>query len=164
MSERKKILIVSDTHGNTYNLYEAIKKEAPFDTLLHAGDVCQDVEDIEAMAGAPYVACACVRGNCDMFSGLPESRDMVLGGVHVHMEHGYWPPVREDSTLEKAKRIGAQVMIYGHTHKPEIRQKDGIWIINPGSLTRPRQADGRYTYIVMTIGSEGTPSFELRSV
>ena len=41
-----KILVVSDTHGNLMNLREAMRIEAPFDMLMHLGDICHDEEAV----------------------------------------------------------------------------------------------------------------------
>lgn len=157
-----KILIVSDSHGSTRYLYDAIEREKPFDMLMHLGDVCGDEDEIEMLAGAPQIPCAMVAGNCDMFTRLPDKRDMVLHGVHIHMEHGNWPPVRDELLTKRAP--GAQIMMFGHTHKPEIREVNGIRVINPGSISRPRQADGLHTYIVMDLNSDGSYAFTLKAI
>ena len=63
-----KVLIVSDTHGRDENLEIAVNREAPFDMLVHCGDVEGREFYIEALADCP---CSIVSGNNDFFSDLP---------------------------------------------------------------------------------------------
>ena len=55
-----KVLIVSDTHGQDENLEETVLREAPFDYLIHCGDVEGREIFIEALAECP---CTIVAGN-----------------------------------------------------------------------------------------------------
>lgn len=159
-----KIMIISDTHGYMGNFLKAYEKEKPIDMLFHLGDFSGDKEAFEEIIG-PACAFAVVTGNCDMFSrGVPESRDFGIGKHRIHMEHGYWPPVTESSIRKRAERTGADIMMFGHTHRPELKIIDGITVLNPGSLTAPRQPDGKHTYAIMTVDSEGEAAFQLKSV
>ena len=63
-----KVLIVSDTHGQDENLEETVLREAPFDYLIHCGDVEGREIFIEALAECP---CTIVAGNNDFFTDLP---------------------------------------------------------------------------------------------
>jgi putative phosphoesterase len=36
------------------------------------------------------------------------------------------------------KAAGFQAVIYGHTHRPEVKNRRGVWFINPGSAASPR--------------------------
>ena len=47
------------------------------------------------------------------------------------------------------------MVIYGHTHRPVITEENGIKVLNPGSLTYPRQEGRKYTYIIMEIDEKG---------
>ena len=44
--------------------------------------------------------------------------------------------------------------MYGHTHTPVVEEENGILVINPGSLTFPRQQGRRPSYAVMEIEEE----------
>lgn len=72
-----KVLIVSDTHGRDSKLEEAVLREAPFDYLIHCGDVEGREFFIEAFAESP---CCIVAGNNDFFSDLPKEEEIILGG------------------------------------------------------------------------------------
>ena len=57
------------------------------------------------------------------------------------------------------------IAMYGHTHVPYLEEDpDDITILNPGSISKPRQADHRYTYMVMEIDDEDEVTYELRYV
>lgn len=156
-----KILIVSDSHGNFYNLETVVSREAPIAMLLHLGDLQADRQELEIRTGCD---CRVVAGNCDAFSfdKLPDHLTIPIGKHVVHMEHGYWPPMREDRIEARAKEFGADIMMYGHTHRPELRKKGDILVLNPGSISRPRQADGRPSYAVMNVDSEGEAEIEIK--
>lgn len=54
--------------------------------------------------------------------------------------------------------------MFGHTHRPVIQVEDEITLINPGSISYPRQQDGKCTYIIMKISDSGEFTFELKRV
>ena len=75
-----KVLIVSDTHGQDENLEETVLREAPFDYLIHCGDVEGREIFIEALAECP---CTIVAGNNDFFTDLPYEEEVTLTGVQT---------------------------------------------------------------------------------
>ena len=56
------------------------------------------------------------------------------------------------------------IVMFGHTHRPVIQVEDEITLINPGSISYPRQQDGKNTYIILEISDSGEFTFELKSV
>ena len=51
--------------------------------------------------------------------------------------------------------------MFGHTHKPYMEEDNELLVLNPGSLSLPRQEGHRPTYIVMEIADDGQISSEL---
>ena len=51
--------------------------------------------------------------------------------------------------------------MFGHTHKPYLDTEDGITILNPGSLSYPRQEGRRPSYMIMTIDEAGEAHYEI---
>ena len=145
-----KILIVSDTHGSFYELKHVIAAEQPIDVLIHCGDICGD---LSAAIGRPAYHIHAVAGNCDFPGRFPGEEIFALGDHRVLLVHGHRHGVRRNNDLlvRAAKDNSCDVVFYGHTHVPESISTDGIYICNPGSLTRPRTEDGRPSYAVMTI-------------
>ena len=54
--------------------------------------------------------------------------------------------------------------MFGHTHRPVISVEDEILLINPGSISYPRQADKKCTYIMMEVLDNGEVGFKLKSI
>jgi putative phosphoesterase len=121
--------------------------EQPYDLLLHLGDISYGREEIASFAAAPM---RLVRGNNDTFlRDVPISQDFTLGAFHIFMTHGHcqMPMVTLEFLKKEAVLHGANVVLYGHTHRPAFAIKDGIAFINPGSLSCPRQEGRNPTYI-----------------
>ena len=53
--------------------------------------------------------------------------------------------------VNAAKAKDCRVALYGHTHVPMIEHDKDVLVMNPGSLTYPRQEGKRPSYIVMHI-------------
>lgn len=143
-----KILIVSDTHGRDENLEKAVYREEPFDYLIHCGDVEGREIFIEALVDCP---CCIVSGNNDFFSDLPREEIIDLAGKKILVTHGHTYGVSggTDGIVEAARARGCEAVLFGHTHYPEIKMQEGILVINPGSLTFPRQRGRKFSYAVM---------------
>ena len=143
-----KILIVSDTHGRDENLEKAVYREEPFDYLIHCGDVEGREIFIEALVDCP---CCIVSGNNDFFSDLPREEIIDLAGKKILVTHGHTYGVSggTDGIVEAARARGCKAVLFGHTHYPEIEMQEGILVINPGSLTFPRQRGRKFSYAVM---------------
>ncbi len=155
-----RILIVSDTHGRTGMFDLALQKAGKIDALFHLGDVEGSEGYIEAAAGCPVYL---VAGNNDFYSELPYELLLRVGGHKILMTHGhtYYVSRNRNRLKEAAKRRGADIVMYGHTHYPEIDYTDEIIALNPGSLTYPRQEGRRPTFIVMEIAENGEVEFQL---
>lgn len=149
-----KILVVSDTHGRDSNLEEVVEQEAPFDMLIHCGDVEGREFFIEALADCP---CHIVSGNNDFFSDLPREEEFYVGGRKVLLTHGHYYGVSMDLSglIEEAESRGCQAVFFGHTHKPVILEKNGVLAINPGSLVYPRQQGRNPSYVVLKVRGNG---------
>ena len=158
-----KILIVSDTHGSLHNFDTVIEREKEVDMLLHLGDVEGDDDYMETVMDCPVHI---VGGNNDYFSRLPGEMEIRIGSHKVFLTHGHGYHVSVDTRrLKQAARArGADIVMYGHTHRPEIDLEDDVKVINPGSLPYPRQAGRKATYVIMEIGNTGTAEFYLKYV
>ena len=52
--------------------------------------------------------------------------------------------------------------MFGHIHAPIVARADGVTIVNPGSISLPRQSDGRPTYIVMNVEEGREPEYIIK--
>ena len=156
-----KVLIVSDTHGKDEKLEEAVMRETPFDYLIHCGDVEGREVFIEALAECP---CTIVSGNNDFFSDLQREEEIELAGHRILVTHGHYYGVSMDiyGLVDEAKSRNVQIVMFGHTHKPVAEVRDGVLVINPRSLSYPRQEGRKPSYAVMEIEEGKEPEVELR--
>lgn len=155
-----KILIVSDTHRRDENLKTVIEKTSPIDMLIHLGDV-EGSED--KIAGWVNEGCLLemVAGNNDFFSALDREREITIGKYHVLLTHGHYYNVSlgPDHLFEEAKDRKIDIAMFGHTHRPFMEVRDGVTVLNPGSLSYPRQEGRKPSYAVMEIDRYGEAHF-----
>ena len=149
-----KVVIVSDTHGSHRNLEKVLEEEKPMDMLIHLGDVEGGEDYITALADCPTHI---VRGNNDFFSDLPGEEEFMMGGYHMFISHGhyYYVSMGEERLKEEARARGADIVMYGHTHKPTLTREEDLITLNPGSLCYPRQPGRKPSYMIMQIDSNG---------
>lgn len=132
-----RILVFSDTHGVTDSCIHIISKlkHAGIDLILHAGDYTRDAEDLSYIF--PEIRIEYVRGNND-FTRTPS--DLVIDAENhkIFLTHGHGYRVKSESdyaTLaEKARSLGCDTAVFGHTHMPYLGKNDGITVLNPGSI------------------------------
>lgn len=155
-----KVLIVSDTHGKNFNLLKTMERVSPIDLLIHLGDFEGGEDYIKSIANCPVEM---VSGNNDFFSTLPKEVIMRIGKYVVLLTHGHRYGVNYGTTnlLETAQKNHIDIVMYGHTHVPMINHIEDVWIINPGSLTLPRQNGRKHTFIIMEIDQDGEVHFTL---
>lgn len=155
-----KILIVSDTHGKHENLRKIIWNVSPIDMLIHCGDTEGGEDRIAEMAGCP---CEIVAGNNDFFSQLPAECDFMLGRYKVWLLHGhnFYVSMGPEHLIEEARARGVDIVMYGHTHRPSVELTDGLYVVNPGSVSYPRQDGRKPSYIIMELDSEGEAHFTI---
>lgn len=156
-----KILIVSDTHGKDENLEQVISMRKPFDCLIHLGDVEGSEDYIPVLAECPTVHM--VSGNNDFFSDLPRELEFELEGYKVMITHGhyYYVSLNTGEICRQARARGIDIVMFGHTHKPHLEILEDVTILNPGSLSYPRQSGRRPSYIWMEIDEDGEAHYEV---
>ena len=154
-----RVMIISDTHGRHEAFDKALEQAGDIDMLLHLGDVEGGEEYIEAVAGCPVCM---VAGNNDFFSFLKKEREFTLAGKKIFMTHGhnYYVSVGTEEIRRAGLVRGADIVMFGHTHRPYFEQDDKITILNPGSLSYPRQPGRQGSYMIMEIKSDGQVDFE----
>lgn len=153
-----RVLIISDSHGRTENIEVLSKTEGNFDLVIHCGDGIGDFDHISELFNCRVTG---VPGNCDLFSREPAMLNLNIEGKIIHIEHGHRLPVfSESALLDFAERNGYDVVLYGHTHHQLVINRGKYRVVNPGSISRPR--DGYPSYIIMTTDGKGGLSFETK--
>ena len=150
----KQALIFSDSHGNVDKLLEVVKRYPKAEAVFHLGDVEGDADRIRYCTSYPVYM---VRGNCDYISDLPQQIVTTFGGKKIAMCHGhrYINYGGVDTFRYWALEQEADIAMFGHTHVPFLEQSSKLTLINPGSISRPRQEGHIPTYAVMEIDDKG---------
>ena len=150
-----RLLVISDTHGRSALIDRVLRLESGAKEVFFLGDVVRDIEDtvFEYTDRNFHI----VRGNCDYFCDYPvfDVVDYKAEGACVYFTHGHNHFVKSgtEDILKAAKSVGANIALYGHTHIANIEYRDGVYIINSGSLALPR--DGAASYAVIDITKAG---------
>ncbi len=154
-----KIMIVSDTHGKHENLNAALRKEGPIDRLIHLGDAEGYEDYIEGQAQCPVDI---VAGNNDFFSQLPQEKEIFIGKYRALITHGHYYRVAMGTEYIKDEAVarGVDIVMFGHTHRPLLDCGSEVVVLNPGSISYPRQEGRRPTYMTMFLNDDGDAVFE----
>lgn len=131
-----EILVLSDSHSSMSFMRFCVDKLKP-DQIVHLGDHFDDGQAIAELYS--HIRVHQVPGNCDGLRFNASQPDVLcydIAGVRFFMTHGHKHGVKSgDSMLvSAAKEMGAQVVLYGHTHVADCYETDdGMWVMNPGS-------------------------------
>lgn len=156
-----KILIISDSHGRNNIMDKVIEQEAPLDLIIHLGDLEGGEDFLEAIAPCP-VEMVC--GNNDFFTPYPREKIIDIGRYRALLCHGhhYCVSTGTDRLVQMARQQGCNLVMFGHTHRPVIEPDGDVTVINPGSISYPRQENHQPSYIIMHINDRGKTSFNLK--
>ncbi len=146
-----RIIVVSDSHRRISLLEEVAERhQDDMDYMIFLGDVLDDAAYLPEWF--PNIKLCTVRGNCDYSADAPLTGLLKAGGKRVFYTHGHQYFVKQGTaTLEKVARAeGADVVLYGHTHLPHAEYKDGLYILNPGSIGNPREGKPSYGIVDIT--------------
>ncbi len=144
----KKLLLLSDTHGNRKGVEELFPLFEENDYIIHLGDGASDMREVALRYPDKLYQCA---GNCDLFSPQPQEGVLEIEHLKIFYCHGHKYGVKRELTAlaQEAKARGCDIALYGHTHTPLISTMDGVTLINPGSLRFSVNTGGTYCYLVI---------------
>jgi len=145
-----RIGVISDTHGRLDSRVAGLF--AGVDHIVHGGDVgsLEVLAELEHMA--PLTA---VVGNTDGGEVAARLPRVATGVVEVG---GGEAPLRFAAAHKKQWLLdeiadpaaaGFDLVVYGHTHEPALRWRDGVLWVNPGTVTAPEPDDRRRTVAVV---------------
>ncbi len=111
------------------------------DMFIHLGDGEYETDLI--LSGYPHIDFRRVAGNCDYGSLLPDYMIVPAGETRIFCTHGHLLSVKygTERIITEAKRKKCGIVLFGHTHERFQSYEDGIYIMNPGSCSCPR--DGK---------------------
>ena len=155
-----KILIFSDSHGDTSHMRTAVEKEKP-DYVFHLGDHDWDAAELERED--PTLPIAAVCGNCDGWdSESPKARLITLNGLRIFLCHGHTYGVKGSLLRASyaARELQADILLYGHTHEAhQETDRTGLTLFNPGSC-----GYGDPTCGVLTVSDDGSWKLSIKHI
>lgn len=144
-----RMIVTSDSHGNSTALFDIIQKHIEDASLfVNLGD-CNSGRDLEnaQIYFENRLNLIGVSGNCDFSGNAPDEQVISFAGKKVFLCHGHTYGVKFGllDLKSKARREGANIALYGHTHTPCMNYIDGIYFFNPGAVR-----DGVYGIVDVT--------------
>ncbi|MCI8650507.1 MAG: metallophosphoesterase [Anaerotruncus sp.] len=145
-----RIIVMSDTHRDFFSIQELVKKHQRADLFLHLGDGARELAEIQGLY--PDFSFLGVRGNCDFGTDAPLASCFCCGDAKIFYTHGHMYNVKYglEDLLHAGKEMEANVVLFGHTHIPLVDYRDGIHLMNPGSLGMPRKNNPSYGILDVT--------------
>lgn len=149
-----KVLVMSDTHGNVNCALHAISLAEPVDLVIHLGDGSADAELLRDACDVPVIS---VSGNCDVGSRAPRERLWECEGKRILLTHGDVYQVKSGLARLRlrANEIGADAVLFGHSHQIVRDDHAGILLVNPGTLSH--DATHR-SYAILMVTPDGIRS------
>jgi len=163
-----KLLVLSDTHGSVSTLKTVLNwakdRIPPNGTIGAAAFLGDGISDLNQAANATGFFCdwKVVNGNNDYGCSFPEAamfdfceNSFFICHGHRHSLYGGY-----HTLITTASRAGANVVLFGHSHVPFQKNADGILLVNPGSIGRPRSRIGATFAVIDCIeGEQPKPEF-----
>ena len=157
------IALISDTHITEKR--EKLSKKVPelfdgVDLIIHAGDITHQkvIDELETVA--PVIA---VSGNNDKLD-LNETEVIDAENFKIAVNHGPSYSDDFDRLYELARKLDADILITGHTHRPHCKIIDDILFINPGSPNRPIKSDASVCILNIEKNTEVVSDIEIHFV
>lgn len=147
-----EILVISDSHRKLNNVYKVIDNlQKSINIIIHCGDNVDDAKKIKAKYDIPLEM---VKGNCDFDPFSVGEVFLEIEGKKILVTHGHNYNVKYGLTnlYYKGLERGADIILFGHSHCAGISETNGIYMINPGSISEPRDG-GNPSYALVSISN-----------
>ena len=155
-----RVVVISDTHGNVGGLRKVasgLATSGAVDRFVHLGDDYGDAEVFDEL-GSSYLRVPGVFSDHYVDGAVPNRLLQELGGwrfLLTHTRQSHANDLREDLKPEELiaqKKV--DVVLYGHTHIPEISQQQGILFVNPGHLKDSDKKGYGASYAILDLGED----------
>lgn len=147
-----KIFVLSDTHGRIEKALTVWQKLHSVDLIIHLGDLVNDAKKIADITNIPMVS---VRGNNDFSYSAEDFRILETEYGNLFLTHGHLQSVKYSlqKLLYKTLEMNCKAALFGHTHESVVTESNGVYLINPGSLTYPYDGtSGSYAIVNTSAG------------
>jgi len=150
-----KIFVISDIHGSLEYLEKALEayKSEKADMILILGDVLYhgprnpiprsyDPQSVAKLLNNLKNKIIAVRGNCDSevdqmlleFPIMSDFSNIFWNDKRIFATHGHLYNIKKNPNISPG-----DILIHGHTHIPLAEINNAIFILNPGSITFPKE-------------------------
>ena len=147
-----RILVISDIHNNFNAAYRVLSKHQDIKVVFFLGDGCRYIEQLQESFKEKTFHCVC--GNCDFSYDTSYccTDIQIIENIKIVYTHGHKFGVKYsiEELFSYASRVGAGLVLYGHTHISNVSYRDGIYLVNPGSVSLGRQKGNSYAIIDIT--------------
>ena len=142
-----RIVVISDSHGRTGAIDKVLFSQKEAKHVFFLGDNVRDIEDFEFLY--PDKKFYTVAGNCDYNSLIPSVGVAEIEGIKIFYTHGHTLGVKSttEHLLKTAKQNECKIALYGDTHIANTVYEDGVYLVNPGSVSHPRSGSPSYAVI-----------------
>ncbi|MCL2576020.1 MAG: metallophosphoesterase [Defluviitaleaceae bacterium] len=146
-----RFFVFSDSHGDSRLMRKIAGNADKIDGIIFLGDYLRDIEHLQK--DFSKLAFHIVPGNCDFLSPKPLEKLVEIGGEKILITHGHKYGVKAgyERILTAALQMGANAAFFGHSHIPIKSEKNGVILLNPGSITEPRGNAIRRSYAIIDI-------------
>ena len=144
-----KIIVVSDNHGEQGILQQIRNRHRDGLKFIHLGD-SEFAHDDKELEG--YLT---VTGNVDHDASFAKDDVLTIEDLTLYFSHGHLHHIgqsRYELAID-ARAHNAQIALYGHSHVRKFEEIDGVFVINPGSITQSRGEDPE-SYLVIECDGE----------
>lgn len=130
-----RIVVISDTHGNQSAIRRGLERIGAVEVVLHLGDHGADLAGLVPTSIETHA----VLGNSDPHRNLPEELLLNFNGHTLFLCHGHRYGVKQgfQRLFYKGLDVGADIVLFGHTHRALNCQEEGVLLLNPGSAGKP---------------------------
>lgn len=138
-----RIIVISDTHRHMDYALRVLDNLSEYDMIIHLGDYSADAARLERLYKNVTVVSVC--GNNDFPSpSSPAEREIEIDGVKLFLTHGHKYGVKfgYERIYLRALELGAQVVLFGHTHVPICEKEDRVLMLNPGGYNSNSRSVG----------------------
>lgn len=132
-----KFLVISDTHGDIEKAAEIYRSLPETDAVIHLGDLEEDARGLSRLLAADVIS---VKGNMDNgYKKEDAFKTIDTECGKLLLTHGHMQNVKSSLTslMYLAEEQNCIAALFGHTHIPVCENVNGLYLINPGSLTYP---------------------------
>ena len=153
-----KLLLFSDNHRDRGAVKEVVKKHPDMDRYISLGD--SEMKERELSALDIFG----VRGNSPFEPNFPFDLTFAFVGMKMFITHGHHYYVKLGLTrlLNHALYNDINIVCFGHTHKPFLKEVRGVLFINPGSLSKRKHGSSN-SYCLLDI-TESKITVEIRTL